>query len=266
MIDDPLHLISKEIQSILCPSELDPSTVIKLIDKTISFPTSAKIWRQHFKNNQPSQILEEIETPEGKAKFIEHLKCVTFPVKTVSIEKERCVLSFNRLEITKFLFQEILRGKTTFGRSIKVNKKRIQLLEVDKCDYEILNNYRVKLVHGCLEKIVQYVDFQEEWVDFLKVSGNSSKIEGPSVKCGLVVEPKTKKVCDMSSSEYIEMRSTDMRLIAMHKYGMRIKDDVKFKEMIQKLGLAAVAVDLLEVKHTSPVQINRKGQGSTKGE
>lgn len=56
-----------------------------------------------------------------------------------------------------------------------------------------------------------------------------------------------------------------MCLMALHKYGVRVKQDARFCDLMRRLGNAAVTVDLLEVKHTSPVQIIRNGQGSTKG-
>lgn len=61
------------------------------------------------------------------------------------------------------------------------------------------------------------------------------------------------------------IRSNDMTLMALHKYGVRAKQDARFCALMDRLGVAAVTVDLLEVKHTSPVQVIRNGQGSTKG-
>lgn len=56
-----------------------------------------------------------------------------------------------------------------------------------------------------------------------------------------------------------------MTLMALHKYGIRVKQDVRFCALMERIGCAAATVDLLEVKHTSPVHIIRNGQGSTRG-
>lgn len=53
--------------------------------------------------------------------------------------------------------------------------------------------------------------------------------------------------------------------MAMHKYGVRVKNESCFRNLINQLGEAAVKVDLLEIKHTSPVSVKRNGQGCTKG-
>lgn len=47
-----------------------------------------------------------------------------------------------------------------------------------------------------------------------------------------------------------------MELMAQHKYGLRWRDNAAFAELSRTLGRAAVTVDLLEVRHSSPVQLN----------
>lgn len=55
--------------------------------------------------------------------------------------------------------------------------------------------------------------------------------------------------------------------MAQHKYGLRVKNERVFIDLIEKLGNYAVTVDLLEVKVTSPVGLNWNalGNGSSKG-
>lgn len=65
--------------------------------------------------------------------------------------------------------------------------------------------------------------------------------------------------------EFFSLRSNDMYLMAQHKYGVRVKQDARFCALMKRLGSAAVTVDLLEVKHTSPVKIIRCGQSRSKG-
>lgn len=57
-----------------------------------------------------------------------------------------------------------------------------------------------------------------------------------------------------------------MLLIAMHRHGVR--DCVKsydFEALMQRLGHAAVIVDLFEVRHSSSASVVRNGLGSSKG-
>lgn len=55
--------------------------------------------------------------------------------------------------------------------------------------------------------------------------------------------------------------------MAQHKYGLRVKNQKFFVDLIEKLGNYAVTVDLLEVKISSPVSLNWNscGNGSSKG-
>lgn len=57
-----------------------------------------------------------------------------------------------------------------------------------------------------------------------------------------------------------------MQLMAQHKYGIRVQSEKVFIDLIEKLGRAAVTVDLLEVKHSSPVGLSTLvGHSSSKG-
>lgn len=55
-----------------------------------------------------------------------------------------------------------------------------------------------------------------------------------------------------------------MQLIAEHKYGLRIKNEKILQQLMDTLGKAAATVDLLEVKHSSPLSINNPN-GTSRG-
>lgn len=54
--------------------------------------------------------------------------------------------------------------------------------------------------------------------------------------------------------------------MAQHKYGLRVKNESVFIALIKQLGLAAVTVDFMEVRHSSPVALNLSGCATSKGE
>lgn len=58
-----------------------------------------------------------------------------------------------------------------------------------------------------------------------------------------------------------------MQLIAQHRYGLRTQHNKEFFDTIRCRGIAATAIDLLEVKHSSPVslQIGSNHIGCSKG-
>lgn len=55
---------------------------------------------------------------------------------------------------------------------------------------------------------------------------------------------------------FFSIRRKHMELMAQHKYGLRVRDNQVFAEMSRNLGLAAVTVDMLEVKHSSPIALS----------
>lgn len=58
-----------------------------------------------------------------------------------------------------------------------------------------------------------------------------------------------------------------MQLMAQHKYGLRVKNEEFFKTLIDRLGKAAVTIDLLEAKPSSSVKLVMTGcpTGRSKG-
>lgn len=58
-----------------------------------------------------------------------------------------------------------------------------------------------------------------------------------------------------------------MQLMAQHKYGLRVKNEVFFQNLIESLGRAAVTIDLLEVKPSCSVKLSMSGcsTGRSKG-
>lgn len=57
-----------------------------------------------------------------------------------------------------------------------------------------------------------------------------------------------------------------MQLLAQHKYGLRVAQEKVLIDLVNELGKAAVTVDLLEVKHSSPVGLSTiVGHSSSKG-
>lgn len=56
-----------------------------------------------------------------------------------------------------------------------------------------------------------------------------------------------------------------MRLMAQHKYGLRVNNEQVLVNLIEQLGVAAVTFDFMEVKYSSPVSLNTVGCCTSKG-
>ncbi|XP_065363458.1 uncharacterized protein LOC135956798 [Calliphora vicina] len=255
----------------------------------VSFPSKTEIWLNYFPeaNRQLNEAAfqlsdtEDEKSEQEKCKFLEAAKEWPFPVAKLLVRQERIHLHLHRSVIVGRLVPEVLKSEN-YGQLLKAANKKVYLNSLpENLSEEDLSFYRSKLMYNVLQKLLRYsrwsqVDRQgEEHLDNnsfteLQVESVASKINkndcGVIIKCGLVTDPSNNgKRCQLPTKEYLSIRSNDMTLMALHKYGIRVKQDARFCALMERLGSAAATVDLLEVKHTSPVQIIRNGQGSTKG-
>ncbi|XP_053948353.1 uncharacterized protein LOC128856928 isoform X2 [Anastrepha ludens] len=269
-----------------------------------SFPGCTDLWRKSCKEtgHKLREIAFAIFKEEkdisntAKKKFLESAACWKFPIERIRIENERCFLYLHRHIVMGVLLQEVLKKDTNtrgYGKLKKEANLRICLSCTKQNEKEAseLSSYRAKLVEDILGRVLEYSKWtvvnEEEVIQAKKGNGanvlqldvtsvagkpslNSpvippSKLSYSTIRCGLVIDPLTGKLTKLKTSEYLSCRSNDMCLMAMHKYGVRVKDDAKFNALMSRLGSAAVTVDLMEVRFSSPVQITRSGKGSTKG-
>ncbi|KAF2894593.1 hypothetical protein ILUMI_11581 [Ignelater luminosus] len=92
---------------------------------------------------------------------------------------------------------------------------------------------------------------------FIRLASNFNKTSNETyIVCGPVLSTKNGHKCDISAAEYYRKRTIDMRLMAEHKYGLRITSQVGWQEFFEKLGQAAVTIDLLQNKTNRGVTIN----------
>ncbi|XP_055841663.1 uncharacterized protein LOC129908872 isoform X2 [Episyrphus balteatus] len=286
-MEDPSQYMVEKIQNYFLPSapRKNATSLIKVhnckLNQTgdISFPLNPEIWENYFKIpivDRENNIFSFQNTTEQEAleKFKESSQNWTYPLAEVKLQKDRCGVFLNRQKCIEILINQVLDNKT-FGIQMKDPKKRFRFLDSQNNNPEGLSEYRARLVYKTLRKLLKYSNWSEvddesgKKINVVSVVTKVPKAEIQndviSIRCGNVLDPQDGKLARIPPSEYISLRSTDMRLMAMHKYGIRVKDDKKFCELFGRLGEAAVTVDLLEVKPSSPVNMIRSGQGSTKG-
>ncbi|XP_055614042.1 DALR anticodon-binding domain-containing protein 3 [Uranotaenia lowii] len=149
--------------------------------------------------------------------------------KTIKLESDVQNSTLDLLSLTDL---RILSVKTVVNNLLKLNGFKIQSSEATTSDLHI------------------------------KISRSSSSNGNNQINllCGPVVCDRTKAV------EYVDKRANDMQLIAQHKYGIRVKDNERFKRTISSLGRSAAIVDLLESKISSPIDMRKADKNqSSKG-
>uniref|UniRef100_A0A1I8NLS6 DALR anticodon binding domain-containing protein n=1 Tax=Stomoxys calcitrans TaxID=35570 RepID=A0A1I8NLS6_STOCA len=282
----PTHDTSEQYRNITTLIRIHNDKLAKLGE--CSFSCKPEIWSKYFPASEGYQIVEHAfellneTSEENRQDLLNEAKAWNFPVAKLEIEQERCHLHLQRSCIMKSLIQQVLCSTNMFGNMRKTQKRFVRLKPLQEygLSYQDISFYRAQLVHQTLKRLLvlsqwPIVDDLADChpvmdINVLSVASKVSQEFAPDVsvtiKCGLVTDPLRKgRVCQLPTEEYLSLRSNDMCLMALHKYGVRVKQDARFCALMKRLGSAAVTVDLLEVRNSSPVQIIRNGQGSTKG-
>uniref|UniRef100_A0A182IXN3 DALR anticodon binding domain-containing protein n=1 Tax=Anopheles atroparvus TaxID=41427 RepID=A0A182IXN3_ANOAO len=67
-----------------------------------------------------------------------------------------------------------------------------------------------------------------------------------------------------NADDYIKRRSSEMQLIAQHRYGVRIHDVNELERIVASLGRSAAIVDVLQQKHSSTIDMRAARIGITR--
>uniref|UniRef100_A0A182W2U1 DALR anticodon binding domain-containing protein n=1 Tax=Anopheles minimus TaxID=112268 RepID=A0A182W2U1_9DIPT len=115
-----------------------------------------------------------------------------------------------------------------------------------------------KCFHHCNYIIVEKTDLMDNVipsdVTHVKVVHQRSKsTASPHVEvlCGAVLSGNETQ----NAAQYIQQRANDMHLTALHRYGLRMPDTIKLRELVSSLGRSAAIVDMLQMKHTHVIDM-----------
>lgn len=261
----------------------------KLYDKSdFYFPINLKIWKR-FEVLEPG-ISSEVNILNCKRKDLSNQEILeeliqlsqTWDVylKKAEILNDKCFLYLDRQKMFSSLIPEILNHPENYGKEAKDELESVHLKLDNPGDLETVTECRTFLISNVLKNLLNYSKYSlsdnEETAKhkFLISTKSNKKKEEESldstkvILCGVVTDPKNgNKLAEISAEEYKKKRANDVNLMAQHKYGLRVKNEKIFVDLIQRLGTYAVTVDFLEIKVLSPVGLNYNfsGMGCSKG-
>ncbi|XP_016962796.1 uncharacterized protein LOC108033107 [Drosophila biarmipes] len=220
---------------------------------------------------------------EQRQQLIEQSKEWLFPLAEVTVlRKERYALHFQRRPIITHVLKSVLTLAGDYGRPLKTAQSPTMWVQlrtnarVTADGHQELRDYRLGQLHKILLRLVDYSGWrlveqearQEGTLCVIVESQKCCQQQAKDHVClvsGPVLEPVKKTATALSVKDYLELRSTHMRLIAMHRSGIRPSGMSNLDSLMQRLGEAAVIVDLFEVRHVSAAIVVRNGIGSSKG-
>lgn len=198
-----------------------------------SFPCAMAVWSRFMK----TQVLKD-QLEFSDQELIDRSQGWTMPIQRVIKEDDNCRVYFNRTECLRKYFERRQEDLIP-SRPIPVQPP----IDTD------INTYRRRIANDTLDRILTV---------FNDPPRNYSIPDHESIKVGSCFDSETKKPFPLSYLEYLAKRSTDMQLIAQHKYGMRVQNEKYLRDLVETLGAAAVVVDLLEAKTSGPVYLAAK--------
>lgn len=223
-----------------------------------SFALEKNIWSKEIDENQLEQLLTKSQSWK-------------MPIKNYSINQNRCFLYLDRITIMKYVLKEIDSSANNYGMydsTLSPIKLSVEYVTPDGSE---VTDYRLDLIKSTIENCIKYSkpDYSKSSKNINLTAKGNLKHEN-TITCGIVNDPsdklEPKKISKMLTTNYIKKRSIDVQLLAIHKYGLRVKNENVFVELIDKLGRAASIVDLMEMKHSAPVGLATvPGLSSSKG-
>ncbi|KAH8367790.1 hypothetical protein KR084_002833 [Drosophila pseudotakahashii] len=249
----------------------------------LSLAAISRYW-QNFANRQECELRRDavllLPDEEQRQELVEQSREWCFPLADISVlRKERYALHFQRRPVIAHVLKSVLTLGADYGRPSKRELAPTMYLNLSTNTTEgsqELRDYRLQQLYKIMLRLVPYsswrlVEAKDRRADTLCVNVESQKCSQQQAKhhvcvvSGPVLEPVKKTATELCVDEYLEVRSTHMRLMAMHRSGIRPAGMCNMDTLIKRLGEAAVIVDLFEVRHATAAIVVRNGLGSSKG-
>ncbi|XP_016985239.1 DALR anticodon-binding domain-containing protein 3 [Drosophila rhopaloa] len=251
----------------------------------LSLAATSRYW-QNFAKRQGRGLRRDMDVllpgEEQRQELVRQSKEWRFPLCEITLlHKERYALHFQRRPIIDYVLKAVLIQGADYGRPQKTEHSPTMCLrlqaEAGATDgSQELRFYRLQQLYQIMLRLVDYspwrlVEAKDQKEDTLFVNvelQKCSQMETKNHVClvsGPVLEPVKKTATAMVLDNYLEMRSMHMRLMAMHRNGIRPAGLCNIDVLMKRLGAAAVIVDLFEVRHATAASVVRNGLGSSKG-
>uniref|UniRef100_A0A182Q125 DALR anticodon binding domain-containing protein n=1 Tax=Anopheles farauti TaxID=69004 RepID=A0A182Q125_9DIPT len=101
-----------------------------------------------------------------------------------------------------------------------------------------------KVIHRTIWSAVKHVKVVQQKSKLLDV-------DHVEVLCGPVLTGTDVQ----DAAQYIQQRSNDMQLIAQHRYGLRMDDNLRLQKLVASLGRSAAIVDMLHKRQTNAIDM-----------
>jgi hypothetical protein len=147
----------------------------------------------------------------------------------------------------------------------KDEKETISIeLNVGGNDESSITDFRLQTIETSLRNLIIHATKYKYVTDssiakhkLVLTTSSNSKMRNEHGKimihCGVVLNENKKSL--QSAEEFLAKRTNEMHLTAVHKYGLRVKNDKSFLEMVDGLGKSCAFLNMVEVKCSQVVKL-----------
>ncbi|XP_037026195.1 DALR anticodon-binding domain-containing protein 3 [Bradysia coprophila] len=199
--------------------------------------------------------------------FVQNSRKWTLQIEQAVINDTRCAIFLNRYSAFQLTLTTVL-NNPNYGCYEGDQTYAVVRNDTDPGDKEPLTKYRCRVIQNVIVNLTKHLKGSTQ--KSLYVTHKSTDSGAPQGSTKILVGNVTStdnKVLNVDATDYIQKRSVDMQLMAQHKYGLRVKNELFFQNLINSLGKAAVTIDLLEVRPSGSLKLNMSGcsTGRSKG-
>jgi len=272
-----LHTFKEQLGKYLSRTENPAENLIKFEVSNLSdfsFIINLDLWSNYFKLEETGSYNNDIliyatdNEDNNKEQAMEALKHESerfaFKIDSLEVTNMKCFIKLMRNSTFKTMFKSI--SSDDYGRALKCGET--VAINISETENSSITNFRLQAISLVLKNLISYSQYtltDDSTADhkvLLTTRSNFKKdndyLESDiTVLCSVVrdMDKNNKKISHQSQEDYLKKRIDDMHLMALHKYGVRIKSDDNFLNLREKLGIAAVKLDMIEVKHSNPLTL-----------
>lgn len=239
------------------------------------FPLDINIWKHHLKSHLKiatgkdyKNILcycntdESVDETEALRRASENW---IFKIDSIKYKGKKCLIYLERGSQTFINTFETIHN-VNYGRQVKNESDTIFIQSSRTDGTELISDFRLSTFESILRNLLNgYSQFccvnessSAKHNILLTTNSNDTNLHANSnwtvIVCGNVCSNNSKK-SNESAKEYLDKRTNDIHLTAIHKYGIRAKDDSNFIKLTEQLGKAVSKIDMLQVNYKSSLKL-----------
>jgi hypothetical protein len=174
------------------------------------------------------------------------------------------LINFNRSIVSCTAIKTVIEQDVEYGK--KENHEKHFMLHVEVDDESEITNLRLNLLKKVSSNLLKCKscdnkNYYNNYVFTIKSEGNVYK-DYNRYLCGVVLNTNKKKECIWSEEMYLQRKIEKIKKLSSQKCSSTYFDTNTIED-VKKIANAAVAYELLSVKHSSPVIVEKSNDTET---